>query len=442
MLVSYNVEFAEVTGGTFWKAYTPEQVEGKVPFHVDLTGGGLESMYRDLMQVYPPIDLKNEKLRKLTKDLGPAWVRVSGTWATKTYYDFDGKAGGKAPEEYMNVLTKEQWLGLLDFVKDVGGKLLISVANCAGLHKAEEPWNPSEAEKIFRLSEEYGVPIQAVEFTNEPSAMQETGFPENYDAACYRRDHDLFYACVKENYPDCLCVGPCACGGDVGLGKASLGDDMGGIAPNMCTCDDLKDGTKTDLDVFSYHCYNGISERIASIMPESHWDVTEANSEAYLDVIRNLNELGSFVTVTDGVIFHNTLASSDYGFLEKEVFDPRPNYFDVLLWNRLMGTTVYDSEESVRMGAHVYAHSRKDKKDGIAYLIINNDLKNTTSVELPGEADVYMLAGENGNMRATVMTLNWHPLVLQDGNKLPDMDPVKAEGVIEVAPGSCAFILV
>ena len=25
-LVSYNVEFAEVTGGTFWKAYTPEQM--------------------------------------------------------------------------------------------------------------------------------------------------------------------------------------------------------------------------------------------------------------------------------------------------------------------------------------------------------------------------------------------------------------------------------
>ncbi len=25
MMMSYNIEFAEVTGGTFWKAYTPEQ---------------------------------------------------------------------------------------------------------------------------------------------------------------------------------------------------------------------------------------------------------------------------------------------------------------------------------------------------------------------------------------------------------------------------------
>lgn len=31
-LMSYNVEFAEVTGGTFWKAYTPEQVAGTEEF--------------------------------------------------------------------------------------------------------------------------------------------------------------------------------------------------------------------------------------------------------------------------------------------------------------------------------------------------------------------------------------------------------------------------
>ena len=57
-------------------------------------------------------------------------------------------------------------------------------------------------------------------------------------------------------------------------------------------------------------------------------------------------------------------SSSDYGFLAREVFDPRPNYFAVLLWNRLMGTTVYDTAEPLREGAHVFAHSRKDGKEG------------------------------------------------------------------------------
>ena len=163
MMMSYNVEFAEVTGGTFWKAYTPEQVAGTEEFYVEPTTEGIAAVSKDLMQIYAPIDLYNEKLRSLAKELGPVWVRVSGTWATKLIIDFDGKMNGQVPEGYLNVLTKEQWIGVLDFVKEIGAKLIVSVANCPGLHTAEEPWNPSEAEKLFSLSKEYGVPIDAAE---------------------------------------------------------------------------------------------------------------------------------------------------------------------------------------------------------------------------------------------------------------------------------------
>lgn len=85
-------------------------------------------------------------------------------------------------------------------------------------------------------------------------------------------------------------------------------------------------------------------------------------ASTYLDVFRTLNELAGFAAITDGVIFHNTLASSDYGFLAREVFDPRPNYFAVLLWNRLMGTTVYDTaSQSARahMSSHIPAKMEK-----------------------------------------------------------------------------------
>ena len=210
-LMSYNIEFAEVTGGTFWKAYTPEQIAGTEPFQVG-KGENITDMYKDLMQVYAPINLYDEKLRKLAKELGTAWVRVSGTWATKTYYDFDGTCNGKVPEGYLNVLTKDQWIGVLDFVKEIGAKLMISVANCPGLHSADQPWHPAEAEKIFALSKEYGVPIDGAEFANEPNMMEETGFPHGYTAADYRRDQDLFFVWLRKNYPDCLCIGPSSVG--------------------------------------------------------------------------------------------------------------------------------------------------------------------------------------------------------------------------------------
>lgn len=487
-LMSYNVEFAEVTGGTFWKAYTPGQVAGTEEFYVEPSADGIASMYKDLMQVYPPIDLYNEKLRKLAKNLGPAWVRVSGTWATKTYYDFDGTTNGKVPEGYLNVLTKEQWIGVLDFVKEIGAKLMISMANCPGLHSAEEPWNPSEAEKIFGLSKEYGVPISAAEFANEPNMLEETGFPKGYTAADYRRDQDLFFKWLRANYPDCICVGPSSVGEGLTLGMDGEGKSGGveQLVGENCSTADLLEGTTEPLDVFSYHYYNGVSERLASVMPQGHWQAEEANTESYLDValncarvyvptrdkycpggemwvtesgdaggggdtwastyldvFRTLNELGGFATITNGVIFHNTLASSDYGFLARQVFDPRPNYFAVLLWNRLMGTTVYDTAEPIREGAHVFAHSRKDGKEGVVYLVINNSLTETTTVELPKDAERYTLAGEKGNVRATVMTLNDKPLVLGENNSLPELAPVtQKSGTVELAPATCTFFVI
>ena len=482
-LMSYNVEFTEVTGGTFWKAYTPEQIAGTEKFDV---GGAsdIASAMANLMQVYPPIDLYNEKLRKLAKEFGPVWVRVSGTWATKTYYAFDGE---ETPEGYQNRLTKEQWIGVLDFVKAIGAKLLISVANCEGLHKADEPWNPSQAEKIFALTKEYGATIDAVEFTNEPNMLDITGFPPGYTAENYVRDEDLFHRWVRDNYPETLIVGPCNTGGSMGDADKQQEFAGGGIellTGNNATCDDLMRGAKEPLDVYSYHYYNGISERLELVMPAMHWSSDKVLTESYLnvaplncklnipyrdkycpngemwvtesgdaggggdtwastyvDVFRTLNELGTFSTLTDGVIFHNTLASSDYGWLKHGTFEPRPNYFAVLLWSRLMGTTVYDSEIPVSEGAHVFCHSRKDGKDGCVYLVINNSLKDLTTVELPGEATRYTLDG-NGDMRSTTAYLNGRALKLGEEDSLPILEGEVVSGTVELAPGSCTFLVI
>ncbi|MBQ9749133.1 MAG: beta-glucuronidase [Clostridia bacterium] len=485
-LVSYNIEMTEVTGGTFWKAYTEGQIAGTEAFKVsDVSLNNFTAM-ADLMQYYPPIDLYNERLRELAKKLGAAWVRVSGSWATKTYYDFDGTTGGKAPAGYQSVLTKEQWIGVLDFVKAVNGKLLISVSNCEGDHPNGGALDLTQTRKIFDFSHEYGVDIDAAEFMNEPNMLAMSGAPKGYTAEDFVRDQDIFNAWVKEHYPDCLLVGPCSLG-DGAMGNLDMKQMGAGIGAMMkiCTTNDLMNGAKVPLDVFSYHYYNGISERLASIMPGGHWDGSEAHTDAYLsvapanakvyaplrdqyvpggqmwvtesgdaggggdtwastylDVLRTLNELGSFATITDGVIFHNTLASSDYGFLKHGTFEPRPNYFAVLLWNKLMGTTVYDCQNPDTEGAHVYCHSRRDGKDGCVYLVINNSLTDTTEIELPKDAEVYSLSG-NGDIRSTVMYLNGKPLGVQGVSELSDLNPERhPAGKLTLAPATCTFIVI
>lgn len=483
-LVSYNIEMTEVTGGTFWKAYTPSQIAGTEEFRVSANTLMDFTAMADLMQYYPPIDLYDEKLRKLAKELGPAWVRVSGSWATKTYYDFDGTTGGKAPDGYASVLTKEQWIGVLEFVKAVGGKLLISVSNCAGDHPDDGPLDLTQTKKIFDFSHEYGVDIDAAEFMNEPNMLTVSGAPMGYTAADFGRDQDIFNAWVREHYPDCLLVGPCTLG-DAAMGKVDLKDAGAGIGAMVATCSvhDLMRDSKIPLDVFSYHYYNGASERVAGMMPESHWDSSEAHTDAYLavapsnaavyapirdkyvpggqmwvtesgdaggggntwastylDVFRTLNELGSFAVITDGVIFHNTLASSDYGFLQHGTFDPRPNYFAVLLWNRLMGSTVYDCSALRQDGAHIYCHSRKDGKPGCVYLIINNSLTESMTIDLPCSSQRYLL--DAAALRTQFMRLNGRPMTIQGEHTSPLLtSEVQKGGLTDIPPASIAFLV-
>jgi len=44
---------------------------------------------------------------------------------------------------------------------------------------------------------------------------------------------------------------------------------------------------------------------------------------------------------------HNILAASDYGLLDQNTLEPRPNYWATLLWHKLMDTTVLDPQVTV-----------------------------------------------------------------------------------------------
>ncbi len=470
-LVSYNIEMTEITGGTFWKPYTKEQIDGTKEFpKVE----SLEELAQ-LMAVFPPANLYNNRLRELAKALGPVYIRVSGSWATTTYYDFDGHTNGTVPEGFKSILTKEQWIGVLDFVKYVGGKLMISVANCDGVHKEDGSWNPEQAKMLFDFSKEYGVPICAAEFMNEPNTAMLGGGPTNYTLEAFCRHQDEFYRFVRENYPEVLIIGPCACGDP-------FSENVHYGQMRFWSSKDLLEGCKETSDVFSYHMYHGISERGAAM--GKHWDSKDAISEEYLavpyeaatfygklrdeycnnapmwvtesadagcggntwastfmDIIRSADELGRFCTVTDGVIFHNTLMASDYAYLDRETHLPRPNYWLALLWNQLVGQDVYDTKESIREGVHMYTHSRKDGKDGFVYIIINNSKTTSTVVDVPTNATKYVLSATH--IRSSELLLNGRPLTIENEYDLPNLEgEVQQAGELELPPETVTFLVI
>ena len=75
----------EVTGGRFWKPYK-DLAAAQTPAAVGTAP--------DLYQYRPPVDLSQARRRKLDAALGPAYLRVSGTWANTTYFQ-DGNAAGR-----------------------------------------------------------------------------------------------------------------------------------------------------------------------------------------------------------------------------------------------------------------------------------------------------------------------------------------------------------
>jgi len=101
---SYNIEMVEVTGGRFWKPYTTKSEAGlSAP-----RDGSDTSRHKDagLYQYRPPVDLTNARLRTLAAALGPAYLRVSGTWANTTYFADSDQPPSLPPPGFTGVLSR------------------------------------------------------------------------------------------------------------------------------------------------------------------------------------------------------------------------------------------------------------------------------------------------------------------------------------------------
>ena len=214
---SYNIEMVEVTGGRFWKPYAstsaPEKPSTNQPSGMD------PSLY----EYRPPIDLSNPRLRKLAAALGPAYLRVSGTWANTTYFqNSDGPPQTTPPTGFKAVLTRQQWKGVIDFSHAANAEIVTSFAISAGTRDSSGVWTPDQASQIVAYTQSVGGKIAAAEFMNEPTFAVIGGAPNGYDAAAYARDFAVFRAFAKQSVPGMLILGPGGVGEGTSLAPASM----------------------------------------------------------------------------------------------------------------------------------------------------------------------------------------------------------------------------
>ncbi|MFN3798896.1 MAG: hypothetical protein ACK4S5_15550, partial [Sphingobium yanoikuyae] len=204
---AYNVEMVEVVGGRFWAPY-PKPGEAR-PQAAGGGSGGVD-IAAVMFRKREPIDLTGDtRLRNLARALGPTYVRVSGGWANAVYFhDSDTPPPATPPKGYQSVLTRAQWAGVVDFVKTVGGKLVVSFPVSDGARDASGVWDPDQARRLNAYTKKLGGHIYAAELINEPNAGAMVGLPKGYDAAAFARDMAVFRAFRDADAPQMKIVGP------------------------------------------------------------------------------------------------------------------------------------------------------------------------------------------------------------------------------------------
>jgi heparanase len=475
---SYNIEMVEVTGGRFWKPYTAE-VDARLTAMGSAAPDAKQQIGMDpnLFQYRPPIDLTNPRLRKLAEGLGPAYVRVSGTWQNSTFFQNDDDPQMKEPPKGFNsVLTRAEWKGVVDFAHAVGAKIVTSVATSAGTRDADGIWTPAQAKAVLDYTKSIGGSIAATEFMNEPTFAVIGGAPSGYDAAAFARDVKVFNGFLRTESPNTIFLGPGSVGEGIPLAP-------GGAQMKLISTEDMLKATGPIFDAFSYHFYGTISHRCAAglgakagttaedgltaewlnrtdtvesfyaalrdaYMPGKTIWLTETAEAAcggdkwaaeFVDSFRYLNQLGTLAQKGVQAVMHNTLASSDYGLLDEGTLEPRPDYWASVLWNHTMGDGVLDPQVGKNQNLRVYAHCMKDTKGGVSMLILNTDPTAEQALEVPVGGERYTLTAPN--LMSKTVLLNGAEMTAATDGSLPAIkgQAVKA-GTLHFAPASIAFL--
>lgn len=451
---SYNVEMVEVTGGRFWAPY------------------GDTSSGRYAMR--PAMDLSDTRLRLLARQLAPAYMRVSGTWANNTYVQAAGESGNTPPPGFRQVLTAAQWKGVVDFSNAVDAPIVPSFAVSLGTRGADKRWKTGQAQRLVDHTRAFGGKIGAVEFFNEPNMPSAADdLPPGYTAVDYGKDFSIFLEWARRELPGVTILGT----GSVTEDRPPSQIPVPAKGPPISSADMMAE-TPGVLDALSYHFYGIVSQRCESIgigtaakedalkpawldltlraydyyaglrdtyEPGKPMWVTETAqascggspwAASFLDTFRYLNQMGVLAQKDVKVIMHNTLAASDYALIDDVSGDPRPSYWAAVLWRRIMGDVVLAPPTAPSASLKLFAHCLRGSDGGVALLALNIGERSET-VSLDRKARAWVMTAEPIDSK-TVKVNGTVPAMEHDGS-ITGLEARAVSGQASVPAKSVAF---
>ncbi|MCX5997808.1 MAG: glycoside hydrolase [Chloroflexi bacterium] len=358
----------------------------------------------------------------MAQALAPAYLRIGGSEADKIYYAMQDTSGFQpnAPPGYKSVMTAKQWDNVNGFATRNGLQLVFTLNAGPASRKADGSWDGTNATELLKYTAEHGYRVALWELGNELNifwfvhGMKAQVSPQQYD-----KDLSAARALVKQYMPSSHFSGQ---------GSAFwplLGEPLSlfyGYMPQYLARSNDK------IDLVSWHYYPQQSRRgpIASrrafpsrlLDPKNldeakHWadqikqwrdryapgkpiwlgETGNAQfggepglSDVYLGGLWWMDQLGLLARAGHDTVVRQSLTGMNYGMIDDADLAPRPDYWNSLLWKRLMGTRVYD----VKVGGdpsgklRAYAHSGAgDDHGSLTVLLINLDHQRSAAVSFP-----------------------------------------------------------
>jgi heparanase 1 len=465
--LSFSIDASQVTGGKWWNPSAQSAEMGSGTVHA------------------PVFDFNRPQLDQLTRALGPAYLRIGGSESDKVYYDLSaaGTEPTTPPSGYQSVLTRGQWDALNAFARRSNLDVVFTLNAGPSSRTSSHAWDPANAAALIAYTHQQNYPVRVWELGNELNIFWFVfGFKAQISTGQYQQDLQTARSLIQQSMPQARL------GGEGSAVWPVLGEPLSlfyGYLPGY-----LKQSGGL-VDQVSWHYYPQQSRRgpIASrrasparlLDPKALdeaalwadrmrawrdqyapgkpiWLGETGNaqfggepglSDSYLGGLWWLDELGLLATKDTQVVVRQTLSGMNYGMIDDATVSPRPDYWNSLLWKRLMGTEVYPVSVSGENASHLraYAQSAPSSTDGsVTLLLINIDPQREARVQVGGMGDrpVKRYDVTSDNIFGQQVMVNGQALRVGPDGSLPDLtalaQPVSMPAEITVHPLSYTFI--
>jgi heparanase 1 len=197
-----------------------------------------------------------------------------------------------------------------------------------------------------------------------------------------------------------------------------------------------------DRTLIEYDAIAGLKNKLAAGKPLWLTETAQAAcggspwAAGFRDSFRYLNQLGVLAQRGVRVVMHNTLSASDYGLIDPQTLEPRPNYWAAILWRKTMGPVVLEPPKTGHASLRVFAHCLPTMKGGVGLLALN-----------PGDAPRALKVGDSGTvwiMQADTLDggpvkINGRQPVVDSTGAIGGLSSEAFEWEIALPPQSIAF---